>query len=203
MYRTAYDRALARSVIGRLEKALEGNGNSVAYNYSSSAGGDVAALITLISAWAEVGERAPNGLYIFTEASYLHLLARTLKAGVSGPLSTVFTTGDIPRFLGKPYIIVPSDLLPSLGSAATKSWTFEGVSVTVNHGVIYTDPSNFKGRVSGGLNFSLSTEAAYEESGTVKAAYQRDKVVFRGYGYRKSAVTNTEDVAGILSPGIS
>jgi hypothetical protein len=53
------------------------------------------------------------------------------------------------------------------------------------------------------LNFTLSTEAAYEEGGTVKSAFQRDKVLFRGYGYRKSAMTDSTQVAGILAPGVS
>lgn len=205
MYRTAYDRALSRSIIGRLEKAIEGNGNSVTYDFSTANGGNVGALVSLIRAWGEVAEHTPNGLFLMTENSFLHLLEMSLRAGTNGPLANLFMTdpNGVQRFLNKEYLVVPGDLLPSLNTASTKSWTFEGTSVTVNHGVIYASPTNFKGRVSGGLNFQVSTEAAYEQGGVVKSGYQRDKLVFRGYGFRSSAVTNTSDVAGILSPGVS
>lgn len=205
MYRRAYDRALAQSVIGRLEKAVEGNGNSVAYDFTTANGGNVGALVALIRAWGEVAEHTPTGVYIMTMNSYLHLFEMSLRAGINSPLANIFTQGPdgIPRFLGLPYVVAPSDLMPNLNTAGTKSWTFEGTSVTVNHGVLFADPSNFTGRVSGGLNFQVSTEAAYEQNGSVKSAFQRDKVVFRGYGYRKSAITLASQVSGILSPGIS
>jgi hypothetical protein len=205
MYKTAYDRALAQSVIGRLEKALESNGNSVTYNFSTANGGNVGALVSLIGAWAEVAENVPTGFYLMTMSTYLHLFEMSLRAGINSPLATIFTQGPdgIPRFVGLPYLVVPGDLLPNINTAGTKTWTFEGTSVTVNHAIIFADPANFMGRVSGGLNFQVSTEAAYEQSGTVRSAFQRDKVLFRGYGYRKSALTLTSDVAGVLAPGIS
>lgn len=205
MYRRAYDRALAQSVIGRLEKAIESNGNSVIYDYSSGGGGNVGALLSLLTAWSEVAEHTPNGVYIMNTATYLHLLGKSLQAGISSPLANIFTQGPdgVPRFFSLPYLVVPGDLLPTVNTAGTKSWTFEEVSVTVNHAIILADPANFKGRVSGGLNFQVSTEAAYEENSTVKSAFQRDKLLFRGYGYRASAVTQTDDVAGVLAPGVS
>lgn len=205
MYRRAYDRALAQSVIGRLEKAVESNGNSVTYDFSTANGGNVGALVSLIRAWGEVAEHTPTGVYLMTMNTYLHLFEMSLRAGINSPLANIFTQGPdgIPRFVGLPYVIVPGDLLPNINTAGTKSWTFEETSVTVNHAILFADPANFMGRVSGGLNFQVSTEAAYEQGGTVRSAFQRDKVVFRGYGYRKSAVTLTSDVAGVLAPGVS
>lgn len=205
LYRRAYDRRLAQSVIGRLEKAVEGNGNSIPYDYSSAAGGDVEAVITLLTAWSEIAEHSPNAYYIMTEASRLHLIAMAMRAGTNGPLANLFTqTPDGVRFLSKPYIIVPGDLLPNLNTAATKTWSFEDVSsVTVNHGVLLADPTDFVGKVSGGLNFQVSDVAPYEENGTVKSAYQRDELVFRGYGYRASGLYFEENVAGVLAPGVS
>lgn len=205
LYRRAYDRRLAQSVIGRLEKAVEGNGNSVIYDYSSAAGGDVEALITLVTAWGEIAEHSPNAYFIMTEASRLQLVAMAMRAGTNGPLANLFTQSpDGVRFLSKPYIIVPSDLMPNLNTATTKTWGFEDVaSVTVNHGVLLADPADFVGKVSGGLNFQVSDVASYEEGETVKSAYQRDELVFRGYGFRASGLYFEENVSGILSPGVS
>lgn len=205
LYRRAYDRALAESIIGRLEKAVESNGNTVPYNFSSAAGGNVEALITLITAWADVAEFSPNGVYLMTQKSYAHLFAMALRSGINGPLSTLFTTGPnaVPLFLGRPYAIVPSTLMPSLNTAATKSWTFEGTSVTVNSGVFFADPADFVGKVSGGLNFQVSDVAAYEENSTVKSSFQRDELVFRGYGYRASGLYFAENVSAVTAPGIS
>jgi hypothetical protein len=205
LYSHAYDRALATCILGRLSQAVIGNGNVVNYDYSSAAGGNSGALVALISAWADVAEFTPNGVYMMTEKSRLHLIAKALQAGPNGPLATIFEKGpdDIPLFLGRPYVIVPSDIMPSLNTAETRSLVFEGVTVSNTFGVLYADPMNFMGRVSGGLNFEMSAEAAYEDNGTVKSAFQRDEVVFRGYGFRKSAITLASNVAAIAAPGIS
>lgn len=205
MYSRAYNRALATSVIGRLELAVEANGNSVNYDFTSGNGGNVGALAAFVRVWADVAAYVPNGVYIMTMASYLSLFEMSLRAGISGPLANIFAAGPdgLKTFLGLPYVISPPDLLPTLNTANTKTLVFEGNTATVNHGVFLADPANFKGRVSGGLSFQVSSEASYEEGGTVKSAFQRDKLVFRGYGYRKSAITNTANVAGIAAPGIS
>ena len=100
-------------------------------------------------------------------------------------------------------MLVPSSLLPTVDTAQTKSLSFEGESVTVNSGIFYVDPSVWKGRVSGGLNYSVSDQAAYEQSGTVKSAFQRDQVLFRGYGYRASAILDRSQVSAIGAPGVS
>lgn len=205
LYKRAYDRRLAQSVIGRLELAVESNGHTTAYNFSSAAGGNVESLVALITAWSSVSENVTNGYYILTQASYLHLLSQSLRAGISGPLASIFTQGadSVPRFLARPYIIVPNDIMPNLNTAGTKSWSFEGESVTVNSGVFFADPNDFVGKVSGGLNFQVSDVAPYEESGTVKSAFQRDELVFRGYGYRASGLYFEENVAAVTAPGIS
>jgi hypothetical protein len=199
-YRRAYDKNLATSVIGRLEQAVEYNGNNVPFSLT---GGEVSGLVALVNAWAEIAEHTPDGTFLLNTGTYARILAAQLRAGISGPLAEVFTNGDIPRFLGRPYILVPGSLLPTVDTAQTKSLSFEGETATVNSAVFYVDPSVFKGRVSGGLNYSVSDVAAYESGGTVKSAYQRDQVVFRGYGYRASAVLDRSQVAAIGALGVS
>lgn len=205
LYRRAYDRKLAQSVIGRLEKAVENTGNTTPYDYSTAHGGDVNGLVSLLEALSSVAEHSPNGVYLMTEVSRLQLLARALRAGQGEVTVSLFTKGadGIPLFLGKRYGVVPSDLMPNLNTAGTKSWTFEGTSVTVNSGILLADPADFVGRVSGGLNFQVSDVASYEENGSVKSAFQRDELVFRGYGYRASGLYFENNVAGVTAPGIS
>lgn len=198
-YRNDYDRKRAQLVVARLEQAVEENGNSVVFDTNPN----VEALVALLNAYAKIAQTTPNGTFILNNTSYTTILAYALRAGVSGPLSQIFTTGDQPRMFGRPYIIVSDDLMPSLDSASTVAIQVEGQTVTVNHAVFYADLSKFTGRTSGGLQYDLSTEAAYEDNGTVKSAYQRNELVLRGSFFRGGAITDPTRVAGILAPGVS
>jgi ribosomal 30S subunit maturation factor RimM len=201
-YRRAYDSKLAKSIIGRLEQAVEYNGNTVPF---SLAGGEVSGLTSLIDAWAEIAEFTPDGTFLLSTASVARIMKAQIKAGTNGPLVEVFTKGPDGRslFLDRPYILVPSSLLPTIDTTQTKSLSFEGDSVTVNSGIFYVNPTVWKGRVSGGLNYSVSDQAAYEQGSTVKSAFQRDQVLFRGYGYRASAILDRSQVSAIGALGVS
>jgi hypothetical protein len=201
-YRRAYDKKLATSVIGRLEQAVEFNGNTVPF---SLVGGEVSGLVSLIRAWSEIAEFTPDGTFLLNAASVGRIMEAQVRAGTNGPLVNVFTTGpDGNRlFLDRPYVLVPPSLLPTIDTNQTKTLSFEGQTVTVNSGVFYADRDVWKGRVSGGLNYSVSDQAAYEQGGVVKSAYQRDQVLFRGYGYRASAILDRSQVAAIGAQGVS
>lgn len=198
-YRNDYDRKRAQLFIARLEQAVESTGNEVTYATTS----DTNALKSWIETWIIAQEEIMNGVFIFNQKTYGELLKRAIGAGISGPLSGLFTTGDQPLIAGAPYIVVPNELLPTLNTAETKSFTVEGATVTVNHAVFYARLDTFTGRTSGGLNFDLSTEAAYEEGGNVKSAFQRNELVLRGSFFRGGAVKNEDMVAALLSPGVS
>lgn len=198
-YRNDYDRKRAQLVIARLEQAVEENGNSVIFDTNPN----VEALVSLLNAWKEIANCTPNGTFVLNTSSYATILAYALRAGVNGPLSAIFTTGDQPRMFGRPYIIVSDDLMPSLDTAGTVTISVEGQTITVNHAVFYANLNNFTGRTSGGLQYDLSTEAAYEDNGTVKSAYQRNELVLRGSFFRGGAIKDTDQVAGILAPGVS
>lgn len=198
-YRNDYDRKRAQLVIARLEQAVEENGNSVIFDTNPN----VEALVALLNAWKEIANTTPNGTFVLNTSSYATILAYALRAGISGPLSAIFTTGDQPRLFGRPYIIVSDDLMPSLDTAGTVAFTVEGQTVTVNHGVFYADLSTFTGRTSGGLQYDLSTEAAYEDGDVVKSAYQRNELVLRGSFFRGGAIKDVDKVAGVLAPGVS
>lgn len=198
-YRNDYDRKRAQLVVARFEQAIEDNGNSVIYDTNPS----VEAIVSLLNAWKEIATCTPNGTFVMNSSSYASILSYALRAGVSGPLSQIFTTGEVPTMFGRPYLVVSDDLMPSLDSASTVSITVDGAAVTVNHAVFYGNLNNFTGRTSGGLQYDLSTEAAYDDGVSVKSAYQRNELVLRGSFFRGGAIKDTDQVAGILSPGVS
>jgi hypothetical protein len=78
-----------------------------------------------------------------------------------------------------------------------------GTTVTVSNAVFYVDLANFTGRTSGGLMYDLSTEAAYEDNGTVKSAYQRNELVLRGSFFRGGAILDDNQVSALGAVGIS
>lgn len=198
-YRNDYDRKRAQLYIARLQQAVNATGNVVTYSTTS----DTNALKSFVDAWSYMAEEIPNGTFIFNYKTYGELVRRLIGAGISGPLAGVFTTGDQPQLLGRPYIVVPNELLPELNTATTKSFTVGGTAVTINRAVFYTDLTTFTGRTSGGLQYDLSTEAAYEDSGTVKSAFQRNELVLRGSFFRGGAVKDTDKVVAMGAPGVS
>lgn len=198
-YRTDYDRKRAQLYIARLQQAVNATGNVVTYATTT----DVNALKSFVDAWSYMAEEIPNGTFVFNYKTYGELVRRLVGAGISGPLAGVFTTGDQPQLLGRPYVVVPNELLPDLNTAATKSFTVGGTAVTINRAVFYTDLGTFTGRTSGGLQYDLSTEAAYEVSSVVKSAFQRNELVLRGSFFRGGAVRDTDKVVAMGAPGVS
>lgn len=198
-YKTDYDRKRAQLIVARLQQAINETGNQVAYNKTSA----VTPLISWIQSMTLMQEEIMNGTFIFNQQTYGELLGTLVAAGISGPLSSLFTTGDQPRIAGRPFLVVPNELMPSLNTNQTKSFTVDGAAVTIREGVFYANLDKFKGRVSGGLKYDLSTEAAYEDGETVKSAFQRNELVLRGSFFRGGAVTDPEQVVGLVAAGIS
>lgn len=199
-YRTDYDRKRAQLVIARLQQAINATGNTASFATTS----DTNSLKAVIGALTPIAESVMNGTFILNNTSYWRLVTSGIGAGISGPLGNLFTTGDIPLLLGRPFIVVPDDLMPTLDTGNTnKTFVVDGANVTINQGLIYADLTFFTGRTSGGLNYDLSTEAAYEEAGVVKSAYQRNELVLRGSFFRGGAFTDDERAAGLGAPGVS
>ena len=192
-YRTDYDRKRAQLVIAKLEDAIDSTGYSVPYSPSS----DTDALTTWLDAVTEISDTTLNGTLIFNARTFAELKSRALSAGVSGPLSSIFLDGEVPTVFGYRYIVVPNDLMPSLGGSENISFTVNGVTKTINHAVFFAELSTFTGRTSGGLQYDVSNSASYEAGGVVKSAYQRNELVLRGSFFRGGAVKDKEVVSGI------
>lgn len=196
-YRNDYDRKRAQLVIARLQQAVNANpANSIDYTANP---GTADSLTSWVQLWAKVAETTVNGVYIFNMSTFAAIQKAAVDAGTNGPLSTIFLTGDVPTIFGRPFIIVPNDLLPSINSGQTRVFEVEGANVTINHAVFYFELDNFTGRTSGGLQYDLSTDASYEVNGVVRSAYQRNEMVLRGSFFRGGAILDDTRVAGMSS----
>lgn len=192
-YRNDYDRKRAQLVIAKLEQAVLESGQSVDYAPAT----DTAAMVAWLQAIAEISDATTNGTLVFNNKTFAQLKAHALEAGVNGPLSHIFTDGEIPQIFGTPYIVVPNDLMPTIESADAISFTVDGQSVPITHAVFYADLSEFVGYTSGGLQYDVATEASYEVNGVVRSAYQRNELVLRGSFFRGGAVKDATRVSGI------
>ena len=199
-YRNDFDRKKAQLFIARLQQAVDTTGNVAVYNTTN----DLKSLKSWVEMMKKISGKISNGTFILSESSKLELLNTVLGSGVSGNVLGVAIDGQLNTILGHPIITVPDDLLPTLNTAETKTFTIEGVSVSITHAIFYVELSTFVGRTSGGLQYDLSTDAAYEDSeGNVKSAYQRNELVLRGSFFRGGAIKNTEKVAALGSRGVS
>lgn len=200
-YRNDYDRKRAQLVVARLQQAINQNGQAVDYLTDTP----VDSVESFLNAWTEIGNKTPNGVYLLGTTSMSTLRKAALSTGPNGPLAAIFSTGQdgVELIFGRPRIVVSDDLLPRLGQDDSISFTVDGTSVAITSSVFYFKPENFTGRTSGGLMYDLSTEAAYEDGGIVKSAYQRNELVLRGSFFRGGAIKDYQQVASISNGGVS
>lgn len=199
-YRTDYDRKRAQLVIARLQQAVNATGNVVPYTKTS----DTTAAKSWINLFAVMSQEIPNGTFIFNYKTYGELASTFFGSANGSDIGWgVMNSGQTGMIFGRPYVVVPNELLPDLNSVGTKTFVVDGANVTINRAVFYADLSKFTGRTSGGLRYDLSTEAAYEDNGTVKSAWQRDELVARGYFYRGGAMLDNDRVVAMGAAGVS
>lgn len=194
-YRNDYDRKRAQLIIARMEQAVAETGLEVELNDDS----DTSKMVAWLRATSEISDATVNGTFIFNNKTFAKLKEYALTAGVNGPLSSIFTDGEIPQIFGIPYIVVPNDLMPTIESDDEIKFQVDGKDVEITHSVFYADLSEFTGRTSGGLQYNVSTEASYEVGGQTRSAYQRNEMVLRGSFFRGGAIKDTSRVAGVTA----
>lgn len=195
-YRNDFDRKRAELVIARMQQAVEENPDNVV---DYSVGATAESLVAWSQLWTLVSEVTTQGTFIFNTATFGIIQQAAVQAGANGPLANIFMTGSVPTIFGRPYIVVPNELLPTLNSGETKTFVVEKQNVVIDNAVFYLDLNNFTGRTSGGLQYDLSTEAAYEVNGVVKSAYQRNELVLRGSFFRGGAILDDTRVSAMSS----
>lgn len=181
-----YDKKRAQLVIARLQQAVDANGGGTAYSGSSA---------DLSTAIAEAADSTTVGTLIMSNKTKAVLLRDAIDAENYG-LVAELNQGSV---YGTKFIIVPSDLLPTLGTAETRTFLVHGQPVEVRDAIFYADLSAFTGRTSGGLSYDVDGRASYEVNGEVRSAFQRNEVVVRGSFFRGGVVTEPELVSSLTS----
>ena len=200
-YRNDYDRKLAQLVVIRMQQAVNATGNTVEMEGETS----IEKLVEFIKATTKVSDDVVNGKFVFNAKTKAQLVEYLFSAAAGGELGKdVITTGEFPTIFGYPYVVVPNDLMPTLGEGDTKSFkatnneTGNLETVTISSPVFYGDLDEFCGKVSGGLKYDVSAEAAYEiGDGTVRSAWQRNELVLRGSFLRGGYIANQAAFAGL------
>lgn len=200
-YRNDYDRKLAQLVIVRMQQAVNKTGNSVELEGTTS----IEKLVEFIKATTKVSDAVVNGTFVFNAKTKAQLVEYLFSAAAEGELGKdTMTTGEFPTIFGYPYIVVPNDLMPTLGEGDVKSFkamnneTGSIDTVTINSPVFYGDLDEFRGKVSGGLKYDVSAEAAYEVAdGSVRSAWQRNELILRGSFLRGGYIANQGAFAGL------
>lgn len=198
-YRNDYDRKLAQLAIVRFQQAVNETGNTIEYKPETA----VDSLVDFVKATTLVSEAVVNGKFVFNARTKALLLEQLLRSGNDALGATAFTTGDTQTIWGYEYVVVPNDLMPTLGTEEKKSFkalnnqSGEQETVEITSPVFYGDFDQYRGKVSGDLNYTVSTEAAYEIDGKVYSAYQRDEMVLRGFFYRGGYIADPTVIAGL------
>lgn len=205
-YRTDYDRKLAQLFIVRMQQAINASGNAVEFNPSDS----VEALVDFIKATTLVSDGVTNGTFVFNARTKAALQTYLFRAAAEGQIGhDTFTTGEFPTIFGFPYIVVPNDLMPTLGKNDVK--TFKALnnetgaleSVDITSPVFYGDIAEYCGKTSGTLKYDVSADAMYElPDGSKHSAWQRNEIVMRGSFLRGGYIADPTVIAG-LTPASS
>lgn len=199
-YRNDYDRKLAELALARMQEALNTTGNTVEYDPETAVDG----LVDFVKATTLVSDQIVAGKFVFNARTKALILENLLRSGNGDLGSKAFTTGDTQTIWGYDYVVVPNDLMPTLGTNEVKqvkvmnNQTGVVETVDITSPVFYGDLNEFVGKVSGGLNYTVSTDAAYEINGVVYSAFQRDELVLRGHFYRGGYIPNPEVFSGLV-----
>jgi hypothetical protein len=191
-YRNDYDRKRAQLVVARLQQAVNVTGNKFTFDISEG-----------LIGWAKVASLISDattvGTLVFNNKTLTALKGQALE-NYNGSILAEISAGTI---LGTPFIVVPNDLLPTINTTETKTYTVGGVAVTVDQAVFYGDLRTFTGRSSGGLKYDVDGSASYEVGGTVYSAYQRNEIVLRGSFFRGGVVKDPAVIASIPASAVS
>lgn len=232
-YQVAYKKALAAQFIAELQVAVtkreagltRTGGTNIAADPNGSqaypGSGQEARLTALAGVFDSLLDCADNGLLLMNASTASKLIidlgvTATGASGSDGQVS-VRNYDRLANALGAPIVIVPRDLLPTLGSGSTVTIPRSanaGGNVTVNQAIFYLESQNWQGVTNGGLLFDIDSFASYEVavtrpvggggSGTVsvietRSAKQRGETVLFGEMYRGGGVLDWRYVGGIAA----
>ena len=202
-YRNDYDRKLAQLAIIRMQQALNNTGNTVEFDPNDS----VEALVDFIKATTAVSDDVVNGKFVFTAKTKAKLVEYIFRAAANGELGKdTMTTGEFQTIFGYPYVVVPNDLMPTLGETPKNPITFKATNnqtgsteeVQITTPVFYGDLDEYRGKTSGALKYDVSAEASYEVNGQTRSAWQRNELILRGSFLRGGYIADEGVFAGLV-----
>ena len=205
-YRNDFDRKLAQLAILRIQQAINTTAQTVEFDPADS----VEALVDFVKATTLVADGVVNGTFVFNAKTKAKLVEYIFRAAAAGDLGRdAMTTGDFPTIFGYPYVVVPNDLMPTLGGTeqiafqATNNATGQLETVNITSPVFYGDLDEFRGKVSGALRYDVSAEASYEvtnASGSkeTRSAWQRNELVLRGSFLRGGYIADASVFSGLV-----
>ena len=191
-YRNDFDRKRAQLVIAKLQQAVDSTGQKHTYDLSKG-------LSQWVLVMAKVSNVSTVGTLVFNTATFAKLKAAAIEEEQNALLAEM-NTGSI---YGTPFVVVPNDLMPTLGEVDTRTIQVQGSPVTIDQAIFYGKLGTFTGRTSGGLKYDVDGSASYEIDGTVYSAYQRNEIVLRGSFFRGGAVKDPTVIAGVPAITVS
>jgi len=232
-YQSAYKRALAMFALAEMQVAVDarvvGLNRVAGIDIAPDANGSLVYPITdqkqqasrLLQLFTGLADTVVGGVYVMNAqtAAKLILDLNLNAAGILSSAGTV-TVNDYNRLgvaLGGEIVIVPNEIMPTLGKNDTRTVvrTAEGGgNVTISQAIFYLEPNNFYGVTNGALKFDIDSFGSYEVTvqktvtggggGTVtvtetRSAKQRGETVLFGEMYRGGGILDFRQVGGIRS----
>ena len=202
-FKSDYDRKLAQLAIVRMQQAVDATSQTVEIAAAES----VDSLIEFIKTTATVSDSVVNGTFVFNAKTKALLLEHLYKSGAAGEAGAMAMTGEVQTIFGHPYIVVPNDLMPTLGTEETKTFKARNLAtqniedVEVKSPVFYGDLTEFHGKTSGALDYEVSAEASYEINGVTRSAWQRNELILRGAFLRGGYIGDIKAFAALKPRG--
>lgn len=231
-YQQAYKRALVAFALAEMQVAVDkrvagwdrASGTDVAADPLGSleypASGQAARVELAVSLFTNLADCVMGGTYVMNAQTAAKLILDFNLTGTGDSQSTGGTTrvnnyGALGVALGGTVVIVPNNMLPTLGTSSTVTvvrTTEGGGNVTIDHAIFYTAPENWYGVTNGALQFDVDSFGSYEVTvsktvtggggGTVsvtetRSAKQRGETVLFGEMYRGGGILDFRAIGGI------
>lgn len=231
-YQQAYKRALVAFALAEMQVAVDkrvagwdrASGTDVAADPNGSleypASGQSERVELAVGLFTNLADCVMGGTYVMNAQTAAKLILDFNLTGAGDSQSTGGTTrvnnyGALGVALGGTVVIVPNNMLPTLGTNSTVTvirTTEGGGNVTINHAIFYTAPENWYGVTNGALQFDVDSFGSYEVTvtknvaggggGTVtvtetRSAKQRGETVLFGEMYRGGGILDFRAIGGI------
>lgn len=231
-YQQAYKRALVAFALAEMQVAVDkrvagwdrASGTDVAADPNGSleypAAGQGAQVALAVQLFTDLSDCVQGGTYVMNAQTAAKLILDFNLTGQGDSQSTGGTTrvnnyGALSVALAGTVVIVPNNMLPTLGTNSTVTvvrTTDGGGNVTIDHAIFYTNADNWYGVTNGALQFDIDSFGSYEVTvsktvtggggGTVtvtetRSAKQRGETVLFGEMYRGGGILDFRQIGGI------